>query len=76
MPSAAQGALIRAADKLGHFELATRLGITRTKLAAYVSCFVEVPDGILLRTLDLLVEGLYGKPPGTSEPSQDSRRDP
>ena len=67
---------MRAADRFGHFELATRLGITRTKLAGYISGFAEVPDAILLRALDLLIEGLSGNPPGTSEPSADSRRDP
>lgn len=73
--SAAQGALIRAANKLGHAQLATCLGITRIKLSAYIGGFAEIPDDILLRTLDLLVEGLYPNPPTSSETPEDSRRD-
>lgn len=75
MPSAAQGALMRAANKLGHAQLAASLGISRTKLSGYISGFAEVPDDILLRTLDLLVEGLYANPPASSKTSEDPRRD-
>ena len=71
--SAAQGALMRAAIKLGHAQLATCLGISRTKLSGYIAGFAEIPDDILLRTLDLLVEGLYAKPPASDTPSDFGR---
>ena len=76
MPSAAQGALKRAANKLGLAQLAESLGISRTKLSGYISGFAPIPDNILLRTLDLLVEDLYANPPASSETPLDFRRDP
>ena len=76
MSSAAQGALMRAANKLGHAQLATCLGITRLKLSAYIGGFAEIPDDILLRALDLLVEGLHAKPPASSKTSEDTKRNP
>lgn len=74
LSSVAQGALMRAASKVGHAELATRLGISRMKLFAYIGGFAQIPDDILLSALDVLVEGLYAKPPA-SETAQDSGRD-
>ncbi len=72
MSAVAQGALMRAANKLGHAQLATCLGITRLRLSAYIGGFAEIPDDILLRALDLLVQGLYAKPPA----SEDTKRNP
>lgn len=72
MLSSAQGALMRAANDLGDAQLATRLGITRLKLFAYTSGFAEIPDDILLRALDVLVEGRYASPPASETP-QDLR---
>lgn len=45
------------------------------KLSAYIGGFAEIPDDILLRALDVLVEGLYAKPPASDTP-QDFGRDP
>lgn len=45
------------------------------KLSAYIGGFAEIPDDILLRALDVLVEGLYAKPPAADTP-QDFGRDP
>jgi hypothetical protein len=58
MKSIGQRVLERASQKLGEIELATRLGISKIVLRLMLSGVQPVPDPILLKAIDVVMDEL------------------
>jgi hypothetical protein len=72
----AQALLMRAVQKYGALEVAGRLQISQMTLHAFVVGMTPIPDGIVLRTVDLLASEPMPNPQDHRQPSQDSAEDP
>jgi hypothetical protein len=67
----AQRVLERAAQMLGEPALASRLGISNITLRLMLSGAQPVPDSILLKAVDVVMDGVPDfTPPPPSEPAQ------
>ena len=62
MGSAGQAILQRIADQIGLEEAASHLGISQQTLAMYVNGTLSVPDTVLLRAVDVLMDKQHAEP--------------
>ena len=62
--------LAKAAVKVGGIEvLASRLDITARALKLYLEGNEQIPDSLLLRAIDIIIEDLPQPPPNRQDPS-------
>jgi hypothetical protein len=74
MQNQGQQVLARVVEKLGSVEhAATRLGISATLLQRFLSGRIPLPDQLLLKAMDLVVDGAPSETPAVAQPQAPKR---
>jgi hypothetical protein len=66
--------LARVVEKLGSAEhAAARLGVSATLLQRFLSGTISLPDQLLLKAMDLVVDGVPSETPAVGQPQVPKR---
>jgi hypothetical protein len=69
MQNQGQQVLARVVEKLGSVErAAARLGVSATLLQRFLSGTISLPDQLLLKAMDLVVDGAPAETPALAQP--------
>jgi len=69
MQNQGQQVLARVVEKLGSVErAAARLGVSATLLQRFLNGSISLPDQLLLKAMDLVVDGALSEMPAVAQP--------